>query len=81
MDAVTVKLDSKGRVRIPPELREGLGGTVVLARTGKGILLTPGQSMDFLDEFRRIITSEPRRIGVPENPSPRDMKGIWKGTS
>jgi len=32
----------------------------------------------FLDEFRKVISSEPKRTGKPECPSPEKMKAIWK---
>lgn len=78
MQEVLVKVDSKGRISIPGEFREELGSVVILRRTRKGILLAPGKARDFMDEFRRVVLSEPRRTGIPENPSAKEMKAIWK---
>jgi len=52
---------------------------VILKKTKKGILLSPGKARDFMDEFRGVILSEPRRTGIPENPPAQEMKAIWKG--
>lgn len=78
MQQAHVKVDSKGRICIPHEFREELGDVVILKRTRKGILLSSGEARDFMDEFRKVILSEPRRMGVPENPPPQEMKAIWK---
>lgn len=80
MEEASVKVDSKGRVRIPLEFREELGEVVILRKTRRGILLSPGEVRDFVDEFRRVILSEPRRTGIPENPPPQEMKKIWRET-
>jgi bifunctional DNA-binding transcriptional regulator/antitoxin component of YhaV-PrlF toxin-antitoxin module len=74
---VQVKVDSKGRISLPPELREEVGDIVIVKKTREGILLQRSQKRDFLEEFRKIITSEPPRTGKPENWSPRKMKEIW----
>ncbi len=78
MDEAIVKVDSKGRICVPPDFREELGGVVILRKTRKGILLSPGKDRNFTDEFRKAILSEPRRTGIPENPPAREMKAIWK---
>jgi len=80
MGETVVKVDSKGRICIPPEFREELGGMIILRKTRKGILLSPGEDRDFMDEFRKVMLSEPRRTGIPENPPARKMKSIRKET-
>ncbi|MEM2889597.1 MAG: hypothetical protein QXR42_09045 [Candidatus Bathyarchaeia archaeon] len=77
MEHVHLKIDSKGRLYIPPEIREQIGDNAILKKTSEGFLLMPGQSTNFLDEFRKIIASEPIRTGKPENWSPSKMKSIW----
>jgi AbrB family looped-hinge helix DNA binding protein len=76
----TVKIDSKGRICIPAEIREEIGDTVTLKKTPKGYLIVPGKREDFLEEFRKVITSKHRRTGKPENWSPEKMKSIWSKT-
>jgi bifunctional DNA-binding transcriptional regulator/antitoxin component of YhaV-PrlF toxin-antitoxin module len=78
MEEIKLKLDSKGRLYIPPEIREEIGDTVILRRTSKGFLLTKGSSSNFLEEFRKVIISEPPRTGNPENWSPKKIKTIWE---
>ncbi len=78
MEEVHLKVDSKGRLCIPTEIREEIGDFAVLKKTRKGYLLVPGKKTDFLEEFRRIITSEPRRTGKPKFISPKEMKAVWK---
>ena len=72
-----LKIDSKGRLYIPPEIREKIGDVVILRETSEGYLIVPGQPANFLEEFRRIISLEPQRTGKPENWPPSKMKGIW----
>ena len=74
LDQVQLKIDSKGRLYIPPEIREQIGDTVILKKTSRGFLIVPGQSENFMDQFRRVITSEPHRTGKPENWPPSKMK-------
>lgn len=78
MEERRLKLDSRGRLYIPPEIREEIGDTVILRRTSKGFLLTRGRSSDFLEEFNKIIACEPPRTGKPENWSPKKIKSIWR---
>lgn len=77
MEEVRLKIDSKGRLYIPPHIREQIGDTVTLKKTSKGFLISPGKRSDFLEEFRKTITSEPPRTGKPENWAPSKMKSIW----
>ena len=74
---VELNVDSKGRISLPPEFREELGDTVVATKTPEGLLLKPGRKADFFEEFKRAITSEPKRTGKPENWPPKKMKAIW----
>jgi AbrB family looped-hinge helix DNA binding protein len=77
---VIVKIDSKGRICIPAEMREQIGNFVTLKRTPEGILLLPGKHQDAVEELRKIINSKHRRTGKPENWSPEKMKSIWSKT-
>ena len=75
---VQSKVDSKGRITIPPELRKEIGDTVVLRETPEGIMIIPGKAVDFIEEFQKTITSEPPRTGKPENWPPSRMKAVWR---
>jgi bifunctional DNA-binding transcriptional regulator/antitoxin component of YhaV-PrlF toxin-antitoxin module len=75
---LTVKIDSKGRICIPAELREFLGGTASIKKTPEGILLIPGKREDFLEEFKKLITSEPKLKGKPKLTTPEEMKSVWR---
>ncbi len=77
----TAPLDAKGRVVIPLEFREHLGGRVLFRKTEEGVLLIPGEEEeeeDFAKNFLRMIEAGPRRTGKPTFPSPAEMKSIWK---
>lgn len=80
MEQVQLKIDSKGRICIPPEIREQIGDTAILKKTSEGFLIMPGQARNFIDEFRKVIASEPPRTGKPENWPPSKMKAIWSTT-
>jgi DNA-binding transcriptional regulator/RsmH inhibitor MraZ len=80
LEQVQLKIDSKGRLCISPQLRQQLGDTVILKKTPEGYLIIPGKQTNFLDEFKKIIVSEPKRTGKPENWSPEKMKEIWGST-
>ncbi|HLC01224.1 MAG TPA: MraZ N-terminal domain-containing protein [Candidatus Bathyarchaeia archaeon] len=80
MEEVQLKIDSKGRLCIPAEIRKQIGEVVTLKKTPEGYLIVPGKQADFLEEFRKIVTSKPRRTGKPENWSPARMKAIWSKT-
>ena len=80
MEHVQLKIDSKGRLCIPPEIREQIGDIAILKRTNEGFLIMPGQARNFIDEFRKVIASEPPRTGKPENWPPSKMKAIWSTT-
>ena len=75
---VRLKVDSKGRICIPLELREEVGDTVVLKKTPEGFMIIPSMPVDFMEEFRKTIASEPPRTGKPENWPPSRMKAVWR---
>ena len=78
MAEVALRVDSRGRICLPAEIRKELGNVVTLKKTSKGYLLTPDRQTKFLEEFRKVITRKPRRTGKPTFPSPEKMKSIWK---
>ena len=78
MENMRVKIDSNGRLCLPANIREQFGDVAVLKKTPEGYLLIPGKQADFLQEFRRVISSEPKRTAKPEFLSPEKMKAIWK---
>jgi len=75
---VQLKVDSKGRICLPSEMREDMGDIVVAKKTSKGVLIQKGEKSDFLDEFKRVISSEPKRVGEPKNPTTEEMKSTWE---
>ncbi|MBS7635245.1 MraZ N-terminal domain containing protein [Candidatus Bathyarchaeota archaeon] len=77
MDEVHLKIDSKGRLYVPADIREQIGDTVVLKKTNEGFLIVPDKPRNFMEGFRKVITSEPPRIGKPENWPPSKMKAVW----
>jgi bifunctional DNA-binding transcriptional regulator/antitoxin component of YhaV-PrlF toxin-antitoxin module len=78
VEQINLKIDSKGRLCIPAEIREEIGDTATLKKTSEGYLIIPGKREDFLEEFRKVITSKPRRTGKPKLVSPEEMKSIWR---
>ena len=82
VDSSSAKVDSKGRILLPPSLRDELGlepGDVVSLRRTKGsVLVTRGGKSDYALKFKRMLETEPTRLGKPSNPSPSKMKKIWK---
>jgi len=79
-EQVNLKIDSKGRMCIPAEIREEIGDIVTLKKTPQGYLIIPGKREDFLEEFKKLITSEPKRKGKPKLATPEEMKSIWRTT-
>jgi AbrB family looped-hinge helix DNA binding protein len=76
-------LDSKRRLTLPPNVVERLGlkeGDEVVFEEGEdgSIIIRQGRRTDFDEWFKKLILSEPKRTGTPENWSPARMKGIWK---
>jgi bifunctional DNA-binding transcriptional regulator/antitoxin component of YhaV-PrlF toxin-antitoxin module len=80
LEQTYLKIDSKGRLCIPPEIREQIGDTATLKKTPEGYLIVPGKPIDFLEEFRKVISTEPKRKGKPKLISPQEMKSIWRKT-
>ena len=80
MEQVNLKVDSKGRICIPAEIREEIGNTATLKKTPEGYLIIPGKRQDAVEELHNIIISKHRRTGKPENWSPQKMKSIWNKT-
>jgi bifunctional DNA-binding transcriptional regulator/antitoxin component of YhaV-PrlF toxin-antitoxin module len=78
VEEVQLKVDAKGRLCIPAEIREEIGSVAVLKKTREGYLLLPGKKEDFLEKFRKLITSKPRRRGKPKFVSPKEMKAVWR---
>ncbi len=78
MKEITVKIDSKGRLYLPPAIRKQLGNNPTLKKTKAGYLIISSKQKDFLEEFRKLITSKPRRTGKPTLASPEEMKSIWE---
>jgi len=78
MRQITLRVDSKGRICIPAEIREEIGNTATLKKTAQGYLLIPGKQENFLVEFNKVITSKPHRTGKPKLASPAQMKSIWR---
>jgi DNA-binding transcriptional regulator/RsmH inhibitor MraZ len=73
-----LKIDSKGRMCIPAEIREEIGDTATLKKTPQGFLIIPGKREDFLEGFKKLITSEPKRKGKPKLATPEEMKSVWR---
>ncbi len=79
MATVKLRMDSKGRICIPPEIREEIGETTLLKRTPAGFLIAPGgKGSNFLEDFREAILSALPRTEKPENWSPSRMKAVWR---
>ncbi len=78
----SARVDSKGRILLPPDLRNeldiGPGDSVSLKRTRVGLILTPTRKSDYFAKLKQMLETPPKRTGKPENPSPAEMKKIWK---
>ena len=77
-ESVNLKIDSKGRLCVPAEIREEIGEIITLKKTPQGYLIIPGKTKDFLSEFEKLITSTPKRKGKPKLATPEEMKSIWR---
>jgi Uncharacterized protein conserved in bacteria len=78
VEKITLKVDSKGRICIPAEIREEIGDTATIRRVPEGFLLLPGKKEDPVEELRKITKSKRRRTGKPEHWTPEQMKSIWR---
>jgi len=71
MSYFEVKVDSKGRIVIPPEVRRELQTdhhkSLLIRRTPVGYILERGRGETFFERFRKLISSEPERTGKPLN--------------
>jgi len=77
------KVDSKGRIVIPPEVRRELQTDrykfILIRRTPVGFILERGKGETFFERFRKLIVAEPERTGRPLNqPSPRARRARKK---
>lgn len=79
MKEIRVKIDSKGRLYLPINIRKELGVNLTLKKMPEGYLLSSKQYVA-VGELRKIISSKHRRTGKPENWSPEKMKSIWSKT-
>jgi len=77
-EPMIVKVDSKGRICIPAEIRGKIGEIAVIQTTPQGILITPGKKENFIEAFNKMITSEPKRKGKPKLAPPQEMKSVWR---
>jgi DNA-binding transcriptional regulator/RsmH inhibitor MraZ len=77
-EQVILKIDSKGRIRIPAEFREEIGDAAIMKKTAQGFLIVPGKQENFIEAFNKMINSEPKRKGKPKLASPEEMKSIWR---
>ncbi len=82
LDSSTAKNDSKGRILLPPSLREKLdlkpGDVVSLRRIKGAVLVTRSGKSDHASKFKRMLATPPTRLGKPLNPTPSKMKKIWR---
>ena len=77
MKEITVKIDSKGRMTVPPKIRKAIGNNPILKKTPQGYLIIPNKQQDAIEELRKIINSKHRRTGKPTLVTPEEMKSIW----
>ena len=68
VEQVEVKVDSKGRICIPAEIREEIGENATIKRVPEGFLLIPGKKEDPLKNcvnlsILNISEQENQRIG------------------
>jgi bifunctional DNA-binding transcriptional regulator/antitoxin component of YhaV-PrlF toxin-antitoxin module len=71
VEQVTVKVDSKGRICIPAELREEIGDTATLKRTQEASFCCPANAKTLLKSYEKssilsIAEQASRRIGLPK---------------
>jgi hypothetical protein len=51
---------------------------VTVKMKSKRKMKLPNKHEEFLEEFKKLITSEPKRKGKPKLATPEEMKSIWK---
>jgi bifunctional DNA-binding transcriptional regulator/antitoxin component of YhaV-PrlF toxin-antitoxin module len=68
------KIDSKGRLYLPPSIRKQLGNKPALKKTPEGYLIISSKQ----EEFRKMITSKHCRTSKPKCPSPKEMKSMFE---
>jgi AbrB family looped-hinge helix DNA binding protein len=80
-----LKIDSKGRILLPPALRDELdlepGDSVSIKHTRSGLVVSPAKKAgkeDTMSKFQAMLEAPPSRYGKPENWSPSRMKKIWE---
>jgi AbrB family looped-hinge helix DNA binding protein len=82
VDASSAKIDSKGRILLPPALRSELdlepGDTVSIRKMKAGVIVTRGRRTDYTSKLKQMLETPPARLGKPLNPAPSKMKKIWK---
>lgn len=82
IDSSSAKIDSKGRILLPPALRSELdlepGDTVSIRKMKTGVILTRGGRADYMSRLKQMLETPPSRTGKPLNPAPSRMKKIWK---
>jgi AbrB family looped-hinge helix DNA binding protein len=61
VEQVNIKVDSKGRICIPAEIRQEIGDTATLKRTPEGFLLIPGKKENATEKLRKIINTKRKR--------------------
>jgi len=73
-------VDQRGRVLIPEEIREDTGfqhGTVVeVEREGEQIVIKPIRKNK--RAWKELCGLRPKRTGVPQWPTPEEIKSIWQ---
>lgn len=81
---MVAKLDSKGRIILPQEIRKIVGDVVESRPIGNNSVILKRADVRVSRrkkevEFFKQNDIEPKRTGKPENPTPKEMKSI--GTS
>ena len=52
-ERVNLKIDSKGRLCVPAEIREEIGDTAIMKKTPQGFLIIPGKPENFIEFFNK----------------------------
>jgi len=80
VEQVNVKLDAKGRICIPAEIRKEIGDTAIIKRVPEGFLLISGKKSDPVEELHKVVKSKHPRTGKPQHWTPEQMKTIWRSS-